>query len=161
MSFVNAVKTIKNNAPARTANGMKARDTTASPVLDLFGLIGSARGSDITAQFTKALVEDANLTVRMLLWARDIREGSGERQTFRNLLAHLESHDPTLAGKLMHKVPELGRFDDLFSYSDPQNRKQALRFYAQTLVNGPKAKLMLNNIDEMTEDECQSILDSF
>ncbi len=49
MSFVNAVKKAQNKAPARTANGMKARATSKSPVLDLFGLIGSARGPDITS----------------------------------------------------------------------------------------------------------------
>ncbi len=58
MSFVNAVKNQKNNAPARTANGMKARATSASPVLDLFGIIGSARGTDITKQFVAAFVEN-------------------------------------------------------------------------------------------------------
>jgi hypothetical protein len=99
------------------------------------------------------------LTVRMLLWARDIREGSGERQTFRNLLAHLESHDPTLAGKLMHKVPELGRFDDLFVYKDPINRKKAFALYAQVLNNGINAKTILKIIDNMSEEQCQVLLD--
>lgn len=135
MSFVNAVKKAQNKAPARTANGMKARATSASPVLDLFGLIGSARGTDITKQFVASLVENEDLTLRMLLWARDIRGGAGERATFRNLLSQLETTDPTLAGKLMAKVPELGRWDDLFAYKDSINRQKAFAFIREALAN--------------------------
>ena len=144
MSFVNAVKKSKNKEVARTANGMKAYATSASPVLDLFGIIGSARGTDITKQFTASFVEDADLTLRMLQWARDIREGAGERATFRNLLSALESTDPTLAGKLMHKIPALGRWDDLFAYKNSINRNQAFALIAEALEakNGLAAKWM-------------------
>jgi hypothetical protein len=101
----------------------------------LFGVIGSARGSDISKQFVASMTENLDLTIRMLLWARDIRGGAGERATFRNLLAALESTDPTLAGKLMHKVPELGRWDDLFTYKDPLNRRKAFAFIREALAN--------------------------
>ena len=144
MSFVNAVKQSKTKAVARTENGMKAKATSASPVLDLFGLIGSARGTDITKQFVTSFVENADLTMRMLQWVRDIREGAGERATFRNLLSALESTDPTLAGKLMHKIPALGRWDDLFAYKDATNRNQAFALIAEALQakNGLAAKWM-------------------
>jgi len=144
MSFVNAVKQSKTKAVARTENGMKARATSASPVLDLFGIIGSARGTDITKQFVTSFVENADLTMRMLQWVRDIREGAGERATFRNLLSALESTDPTLAGKLMHKIPALGRWDDLFAYKDATNRNQAFALIAEALQakNGLAAKWM-------------------
>lgn len=122
MSFANAVKATIADAPARTANGMKSRATSASAVLDLFGKVGSARGVDITSHFMAALAEDENLAIRTLLWARDIRGGAGERQTFRSLLAKLEAYNPALAGRIMYKVPFLGRWDDLFAYADPINR---------------------------------------
>lgn len=125
MSFASAVKAHIENAPARTANGMKAHATSASAVLDLFGKIGSARGVDLSKDFAAALQENEELAIRTLLWARDIRAGSGERSTFRALLAKLESVNPTLAGRLMHKVPLLGRWDDLFAYADPINRRAA------------------------------------
>lgn len=160
-TFSQAVASAKSAQVSRTENGMKAWATSDSKVLDLFGKIGSSRGRDLTPSFSAALAEDENLAVRVLLWARDVRSGAGERQTFRNLLRSLEAQNPELAGRIMHKVPELGRFDDLFSYSEPQNRKQALLFYAETLVNGVKAKSTLNRIDDMTEEECQAILDSF
>ena len=161
MSFVNAVKQSKTKAVARTANGMKAKATSASPVLDLFSLIGSARGTDITKQFVASFVENADLTMRMLQWARDIREGAGERATFRNLLSALESTDPTLAGKLMHKIPALGRWDDLFAYKDATNRNQAFALIAEALQAGSKAKALLDNFDNITEEQAAELLKSY
>lgn len=136
MSFKNAALNYINEAPARTENGMKARKTSASKVLDFFGNVGSSRGKNLSSQFMAALADDENLAVRALLWTRDIRGGAGERKQFRDLLGALESFNPTLAGRIMHKVPELGRWDDLFSYADPINRRNALRMYADALING-------------------------
>lgn len=119
-------RAVANDAlTARTANGMRAHASTSSAVLDLFSAIGSARGQDLSQQFLAALSENENLAIRTLLWARDIREGAGERQTFRSLLAQLERVNPTLAGKLIPLIPELGRFDDLFVLTDPVNRLNA------------------------------------
>jgi hypothetical protein len=134
--FSQAVATAKSAEVSRTENGMKAWATSDSKVLDLFGKIGSGRGRDMSREFTAALAEDQNLAMRVLLWARDVRGGAGERQTFRNLLGALETINPALAGKIMHKIPELGRWDDLFAYKDPINRKNALRMFADALMNG-------------------------
>jgi hypothetical protein len=61
----------------------------------------------------------------------------------------------------MHKIPELGRLDDLFVYNDPINRTNAFNLYAKLLKNGAKAKTILQTIDTMTEEECATILQSF
>lgn len=144
MSFKNAALNMQNEAETRTENGMKARATSASAVLDFFGNVGSARGKTLTKEFASALVDNQDLAIRALLWARDIRAGAGERKQFRDLLASLESTDPTLAGRLMTKVPELGRWDDLFVYTDPINRRKAFEMIrdALTLKNGLCAKWM-------------------
>ena len=136
MSFKNAVLNDLNGAPARTANGMKARKTSASAVLDFFGKAGSSRGTSLVKEFTAALTDDQDLAIRALLWTRDIRSGAGERKQFRDLLVALESANPDFAGKLMHKVPLLGRWDDLFAYTDPLNRRKALEMYADAIRNG-------------------------
>lgn len=136
MNFKTAVQTHINEAPARTANGMLARATSASSVLDFFGKAGASRGTSLVRDFAAALAENEDLAVRALLWTRDVREGAGERQQFRDLLSHLDSTNPTLAGRIMHLVPVLGRWDDLFSYSDPINRRKALEFFAQAISNG-------------------------
>lgn len=136
MTFKDAVLNELNEAPARTANGMKARKTTASAVLDFFGKVGSSRGKSLEEEFAAALANNEDLAVRALQWTRDIRGGAGERKQFRDLLAKLEGENPELAGKLMHKIPVLGRWDDLFVYADPINRRKALEMYADALRNG-------------------------
>ncbi len=137
-TFSQAVAASKSAQVKRTENGAKAWATSDSKVLDLFGKIGSSRGRDLTAAFSSAVAEDENLAIRVLLWARDVRSGAGERQTFRSLLRSLEVQNPTLAGRIMHKIPFLGRADDLFVYQDPINRKAALRMYADALMSGDK-----------------------
>lgn len=143
MTFASAVLNSFNETEARTANGMKARATSASAVLDFFGQVGSARGKNIAGAFHAALVENSELTIRSLLWARDIREGAGERKQFRDLLQELEVYDPEMAGRLMPKIVELGRWDDLFSYKNPANIAQAYSMIRHALVveqNGLCAK---------------------
>jgi hypothetical protein len=142
MTFSNAVRNY--DATTRTTNGMRAHPTTGSAVLDLFSTIGSARGKNIASEFSAALAENEDLTIRTLLWARDIRQGAGERAQFRNLLAQLDSKRPDLARKLMPKVPELGRWDDLFAYTDWANRQAAFAMIKQALAegNGLAAKWM-------------------
>jgi len=141
-TFANAV--LNESLTVRTANGMRAHATTSSAVLDLFGAIGSARGKDVSREFMAAISENEDLAIRTLLWARDIREGSGERQTFRNLLVQLERANPRLAGRLIHKIPELGRWDDVLVLANAENRREAFAFIADALTNenGLAAKWM-------------------
>lgn len=134
MSFANAVR---NNVPsARTQNGMRAHASTGSAVLDFFGEVGSARGKDASESFFSALAENEDLAIRALLWSRDVREGAGERAQFRNLLAKLDNRNPALAARLMHKVPFLGRWDDLFAYTDWANRRAAFDMIKAALDAG-------------------------
>ena len=143
MSFANAARNYKNEMPARTENGMKARATTASAVLDFFTKVGSYRGQDASAMFMEALAENEDLALRVLLWTRDIREGAGERAQFRALLSKLESINPAAAGRLMPRIPELGRWDDLFTYTEHFNRKMAFETIRKALIedrNGLCAK---------------------
>jgi hypothetical protein len=157
--FSQAVAVDQSKTVSRTENGMKAWATSDSKVLDLFGKIGSGRGRDMSKDFSLALGEDENLAIRVLLWVRDVRGGAGERQTFRSLLAWLEKSNPTLAGRIMSKIPFLGRWDDLFTYQDPINRKDALRMYADAIMNGQLARDHLKKIDGYTEEECAEILE--
>jgi hypothetical protein len=109
-TFVNAVV----NQDARTANGMLARKSTASACVDLFYKIGASRGKDITKDFVAAYVENKEVALRIAQWARDARGGSGEREIFRQILKYLDKHDPEAATSLLRKVPEIGRWDDIF-----------------------------------------------
>jgi len=124
-TFVSAIK----NQTARTENGMVARKSTASACVDLFFKAGASRGKNITKEFTAALAENEDVAMRLALWLRDARGGAGERELFRQILVHLESYRPELAVKLLTKVPELGRWDDLFVF-----KTAALKSHAYTML---------------------------
>ncbi len=137
-TFVNAVA----NQEATTANGMKARKSTSNKVVDLFYNIGASRGKNIVPAFTAAYVEDKDLALRIALWARDARGGSGERQLFRDILVHLEKTDVDAAKAMLAKVPELGRWDDIFVFQTPELKKLAYTMLGDALraSNGLAAK---------------------
>lgn len=137
-AFVNAIA----NQEARTANGMKARKSTAKATVDLFYKIGASRGKNIVGDFTAAYVENSDVALRIAQWARDVRGGAGERQIFRDLLVHLEKTDPDAALALLKKVPEVGRWDDIFVFSTPTLKSAAYTMLGDALraKNGLAAK---------------------
>ena len=137
-AFVNAIA----NQEARTANGMKARKSTANACVDLFYKIGASRGKNITGEFTAAYVENSDVALRIAQWSRDVRGGAGERQIFRDLLVHLEKTDPDAALALLKKVPEVGRWDDIFVFSTPALKTAAYTMLGDALraQNGLAAK---------------------
>jgi hypothetical protein len=139
---MNAFVTAVANQEARTANGMKARKSTASTVVDLFYNIGASRGKNIVPAFTAAYVENADLALRIAQWARDARGGAGERQLFRDILVHLEKRDPKAALSLLAKVPEVGRWDDIFVFETKQLKSAAYTMLGNALreSNGLAAK---------------------
>jgi hypothetical protein len=137
-AFVEAVA----NQEARTVNGMKARKSTAKACVDLFYNIGASRGKNIVPAFTAAYVENADVALRIAQWARDVRGGAGERQLFRDILVHLEKRDPKTALSLLAKVPEVGRWDDIFVFETKLLRAAAYTMLGNALraSNGLAAK---------------------
>ncbi len=130
-TFVDAVA----NQEARTDNGMMARKSTAKACVDLFFKIGASRGKNITKEFTAAFVENKDIALRIAQWVRDARGGAGERQLFRDVLVYLEKHDKDAAKALLRKVPELGRWDDIFVVSDKELKAQAYTMLGDALRN--------------------------
>lgn len=108
-TFANAIQ----NQMTTTTNDMPARVSSANPLVDFFYQAGAMRGRDIIPLFIAAFLHDPVLALRITLWLRDVREGAGERQLFRNILQYLEDHNTPMAIKLMSKIPEVGRWDDL------------------------------------------------
>lgn len=131
-TFVEAVK----NQDARTTNGMKASKSTSSKVVDLFFNIGASRGKDIIPAFVAAYVEDKDLALRVALWARDARGGAGERKLFRDILVYLESTDTEIAKAVLAKVPELGRWDDIFVFKTQEMKEAAFSMLESALKAG-------------------------
>ena len=137
-TFVSAVQ----NQESRTTNGMRARKSTANACVDLFFKIGASRGKDITKDFVAAYAENPEIALRIAQWVRDVRGGAGEREIFRQILAYLDKHDPSAASKLLMKVPEIGRWDDIFVVKNDKLKYQAFSMLGDALraKNGLAAK---------------------
>lgn len=119
-----------------TANGAITNVSNLNKNVDLFFLAGASRGKDITAAFSAALAEDSNIAIRVLAWTRDIRGGAGERDTFRTLFAHLITNEPALAVSILKKLPEFGRWDDMFTAFGTTLELDALRMISAALTIG-------------------------
>ena len=121
------------NASGTTANGAVTNVSSLNKNVDLFFLAGASRGKDITPTFAGAMVEDSEVAIRVLQWARDARGGAGERDTFRKLFGYLVRTEPALATRLLANVPEIGRWDDLLITFGTPLERDALRLISQGL----------------------------
>lgn len=101
-----------------TENGALARTTTGDNLIDLFAVIGAMREreeSDIVSMWENAYRENAELAVRMIFYAGDIRGiGLGERRTFRILIKHLANIHPSIMRKNIVNIPYYNRWDSLY-----------------------------------------------
>ena len=137
-TFVDAVVT----QDARSANGMKARKSTANAVVDLFYNAGASRGKNIVPAFAAAMAENRELALRVAAWLRDVRGGAGERESFRSIMRYLEKNDVEAAKAILTKVPELGRWDDIFVFESDVMKSAAFTMLGDALraKNGLAAK---------------------
>lgn len=104
------------NTTSTTTNGMATNHSSLSKCVDLFFLIGASRGKNIVPEFVAAYAENPELATRILQWARDAREGAGERQIFRDLVKYLIASEKETATRLVSKVAEIGRWDDILVF---------------------------------------------
>lgn len=127
-----------------TQNGMATNLSSLNPCVDLFFAIGASRGKDLTNAFSKAFAANPSVAVRMLFWARDIRGGAGERDTVRKLLTHMEKNHPEVLAKVLHFIPEYGRWDDMLIFTTPYIKLTAYSIINRALRegNGLAAKWM-------------------
>lgn len=117
-----------------TANGADTYASSLDANVDFFYMVGSSRGKDITSQFEKAYQNNPELAIRTLLFARDVRGGAGERQTFRDLLVYLEKNHTKVLYDLMPVIPFYGRWDDLLCFKTEAVRNAAFGFIAYALT---------------------------
>ena len=103
---------------SRTENGATCLNTTGSKVLDFFGVCGALRNTEqtrIERLFSDAYAEDKLLATRCLFYSRDVREGLGERKSFRTLLKYAAQHYPECIRPNIDLIGEYGRYDDLYT----------------------------------------------
>jgi hypothetical protein len=119
-----------------TENGAVTYVSTNSDCLDLFATIGALRSAsdeEIIKRFVRAYAEDADLAMKMLFFARDIRGGLGERRVFKVILKYLAAAEPESVRKNIEHVAEYGRYDDLLALLDTPVEKKVMAYIEKTL----------------------------
>lgn len=116
MSFAEEMK--KEATFTRTENGAVALNTTGDACLDLFSTIGSLRTATeerIQTLFSEAYQENPLFATKIVFYARDVRGGLGERQTFRTLLRYMANYHTESLKSNIALIGVFGRYDDLYS----------------------------------------------
>lgn len=113
MNFIKIAEEKLNQA--FTDNGDLAYYSSGSYCLDYFALIGGYRNhlDKVLKSFIMAFNEDPKVALKILFYARDIRDGLGERNSFRLVLNTLGNLYPEVAKKLIPYIPQYGRYDDM------------------------------------------------
>ena len=116
MNFAEAA--LRNAAFTRTENGAAALNTTGDARLDFFGAAGSLRTAQkerINRLFSEAWKQDPLFATKIAFYARDVRGGLGERQTFRTLLQYMAENHPEALRPNLDLIGVYGRYDDLYA----------------------------------------------
>ena len=125
-----------------TENGAPTHISTYSHCLDLFATIGALRlqsEAAVLKAFDRAYIENPDLAMKTLFFARDVRGGLGERRVFRSILRHLGDFAPESAKKNIAYVAEYGRFDDLLILLDTSCRGETMAYLKAQLIADLKA----------------------
>ncbi len=117
---MNFFKEMQLNEESYTENGAKGYATTGSYLVDLNFKVPSLRalaqsGEFPYDEFDLAYQENPVYALKWLLFLRDIKQGCGERESFRKLLVHLADTKPTVFAKFIwcFLSSDYGRWDDL------------------------------------------------
>ena len=131
-----------------TENGAIGYNTTNHPLLDLHFAISSMRDKDkrklLLDNYFIYLKDHPGEISDFVAWAfyvRDIRQGIGERDLFRDILIRLAKADELDIAKrmklLIELVSEYGRFDDLLPLLDkdiPEDIRIAVAYYLKSIL---------------------------
>lgn len=105
-----------------TENGALTYNSSGSSLVDMFFKFGAIREwskEDLFTLFHRAYKEHPEISTRIALWGRDPRQGAGERRVFREYLLFLyDISDIDTLERVVRKIPEIGRWDDMFVIPD-------------------------------------------
>ena len=144
-----------------TSNGMGSLGTTLNECVNLFFQIGAMRGKSKRALlhlFSKAYNENPLVATKVLFWVRDVREGAGERQIFKDILTYLAENNTDVVKKNLPLIPLFGRWDDVLVLVGTSLEDEVFEMIKTALDNGKIYQNLLNNIDRYSEEECKVIL---
>jgi hypothetical protein len=140
-SFVTNAHYQSGNNWKQTENGADALYSTGSSVLNFYSQSGAIRNREdsfVIRIFEQALKENPVLAIRSLFHARSIARngvtGNGERKIFRTILNWLGNKYPRIVEKIIHFVPEYGRWDDLFVLIGTMSESEMVDFVGNQLA---------------------------
>ena len=138
--FMNELKETLNNEfnTSVTENGALGYKTSGKELLDINFSVSSMRNmseKDIVDKFVRAFYEDKLLAIKWLFYARDVREGIGERRLFRICLKYLAERHADIAAAIIPLVPEYGRWDDLWCLLDTDLKVDVLVLVGNQLLD--------------------------
>ena len=138
MNFMNAIQNTINEEKSVTENGAIGYRTTGKELLDLNFAVASLRSmsdEEVAQRFKKAFCEDNILAMKWLFFARDVRQGLGERRLFRVVLADLVKSNPEMVIPVINLIPEYGRYDDLWCLLDDERAFESVRDFVLKQLN--------------------------
>lgn len=144
--FMDAIKETLNEDMnySMTENGALGYRTSGKELLDLNFAVASLRSASdakIIEKFKRAFCEDKMLAMKWLFFARDVREGLGERRLFRVVLADLVKSNPEMVVPVISLIAEYGRYDDMWCLLD----------------NPESAKVVLKLVDKQLEEDLKNM----
>lgn len=122
-NFYNLLNNTQNNVSI-TENGAVGYKTTGKELTDLFFQVSSLRNmpdKTVKTKFANLFNSGEPYSLKLLAYVRDVREGMGERRTFRLALQELLNHrfkgkDEFFTKMIVEFIPEYGRYDDMFVF---------------------------------------------
>lgn len=124
MTFMNAMENELNNAISVTENGAIGYRTTGKKLVDLNFAVSSLRHKtekEIVDKFIDTFYEDKMLAMKWLFYIADIREGLGERRTFRVIMNYLADNHSDIAIAVLRLIPEYNRWDSVVTLLNCNN----------------------------------------
>lgn len=134
--FYSKLQTTLDNVSI-TENGAVGYKTTEHALADFNYKISSYRSNITNAinDFNAVLREKDQYALKYLFYLRDVREGIGERDLFRVVMQELlkasfENKDEII-NTIIEKIPEFGRWDDMFLFIGTKYENKALEALKQ------------------------------
>lgn len=123
-----------------TENGAVNHTSSMSALVDFYKAAGSSRSNVevLPSLFYKAMREDIDVAVRIMLHMRDVREGMGERKAFRYTLTKAISDgilDEFQVLRIMDKISDLGRYDDFKIFVGTRYETDAFKHLEAALLD--------------------------
>ena len=121
-----------------TENGAEGYATSGKCLVDFNFNLASYRSKGekcIINDFTRAWYENKELALKYLFYARDIREGAGERRLFRVCISSIVDE---LDERVFDWIAKFGRYDDLFVFFGTKLQEAMVEYVGKQLAKDYK-----------------------